>query len=138
MGHRLWLPAVAIHRLGIVEIAPSPHRCFRTANPCAQSVNGSPAEPVLSRSSRQRLGHHVFTEIMQAVRSLRSRVNLDSYKRKSSVKNLRAELAPEPTLHTEVVTHRNVRHASEPNSGETHRGYNEHIGPQSIGPLQRL
>ena len=31
--------------------------CFRTANPCAQSVNGSPAEPVLSRSSRQRLGH---------------------------------------------------------------------------------
>ena len=57
MGHRLWLPAVAIHRLGIVEIAPSPHRCFRTANPCAQSVNGSPAEPVLSRSSRQRLGH---------------------------------------------------------------------------------
>ena len=57
MGHRLWLPAVAIHRLGIVEIAPSPHCCFRTANPCAQSVNGSPAEPVLSRSSRQRLGH---------------------------------------------------------------------------------
>ena len=28
-----------------------------TANPCAQSVNSSPAEPVLSRSSRQRLGH---------------------------------------------------------------------------------
>ena len=54
---RLWLPAVAIHRLGIVEITPSPHRCFRTANPCAQSVNSSPAEPVLSRSSRQRLGH---------------------------------------------------------------------------------
>ena len=51
------VPAVAIHRLGIVEIAPSPHRCFRTANPCAQSVNSSPAEPVLSRSSRQRLGH---------------------------------------------------------------------------------
>ena len=44
MGHRLWLPAVAIHRLGIVEIAPSPHRCFRTANPCAQSINSSPAE----------------------------------------------------------------------------------------------
>ena len=40
-----------------VEIAPSPHRCFRTANHCAQSVNSSPAEPVLSRSSRQRLGH---------------------------------------------------------------------------------
>ena len=36
---------------------PSPRRCFRTANPCAQSVNSSPAEPVLSRSSRQRLGH---------------------------------------------------------------------------------
>ena len=57
MGHRLWIPAVVIHRLGIVEIAPSPHRCFRTANPCAQSVNSSPAEPVLSISSRQRLGH---------------------------------------------------------------------------------
>ena len=23
--HRLWLPAVAVHRLGVVEIAPSPH-----------------------------------------------------------------------------------------------------------------
>ena len=45
-------PRSRIHRLDIVEIAPSPHRCFRTANPCAQSVNGSPAEPVLSRSSR--------------------------------------------------------------------------------------
>ena len=44
-----------IHRLGVVEIAPSPHHCFRTAHPCAQS--GSPTEPVLSRSSRQRLGH---------------------------------------------------------------------------------
>ena len=37
MGHRLWLTAVAIHRLGVVEIAPSPHhrslfrviQCFR-------------------------------------------------------------------------------------------------------------
>ena len=57
MGHRLWLPAVAIHRLGVVEIAPSPHHCFHTAYPCAQSVKGSPTEPVLSRSSRQRLGH---------------------------------------------------------------------------------
>ena len=57
MGHRLWLPAVAIHRLGVVDIAPSPHHCFRTAHPCAQSVKGSPTEPVLSRSSRQRLGH---------------------------------------------------------------------------------
>ena len=56
MGHRLWLPAVAIHRLGIVEIAPSPHYCFRMAHPRAQSVKGSPTEPVLSRSSRQRLG----------------------------------------------------------------------------------
>ena len=44
-------------RLGVVEIAPSPHHCFRTAHPCAQSVNGSPTEPVLSRSSRQRIGH---------------------------------------------------------------------------------
>ena len=57
VGHRLWLPAVAIHRLGVVEIAPSPHHYFRTAHPCAQSVKGSPTEPVLSRSSRQRLGH---------------------------------------------------------------------------------
>ena len=53
----MWLPAVAIHRLGVVEIAPSHHHCFRTAHPCAQSVKGSPTEPVLSRSSRQRLGH---------------------------------------------------------------------------------
>ena len=57
MGHRLWLPAVAIHRLGVIEIAPSPHHCFRTAHSCAQSVKGSPTEPVLSRSSWQRLGH---------------------------------------------------------------------------------
>ena len=33
MGHRLWLPAVAIHRLVVVEIAPSPHHCFRTDTP---------------------------------------------------------------------------------------------------------
>ncbi len=57
MGHRLWLSTVAIHRLGVVEIAPSPHHCFRTAHPCAQSVKSSPTEPVLFRSSRQRLGH---------------------------------------------------------------------------------
>ena len=56
-AHRLWLPAVAIYRLGVVEIAPSPHHCFRTAQPCAQSVKGPSTEPVLSRSSRQRLGH---------------------------------------------------------------------------------
>ena len=56
VGHRLWLPAVAIHRLGVVEIAPSLHHCFRTVHPCAQSVKGPPTEPVLSRSSRQRLG----------------------------------------------------------------------------------
>ena len=55
VGHRLWLPAVAIHRLGVVEIAPFHHHCFRTAHPCAQSVKGSPTEPVLSRSSRQRI-----------------------------------------------------------------------------------
>ena len=35
----------------------SHHHCFRTAHSCAQSVKGSPTEPVLSRSSRQRLGH---------------------------------------------------------------------------------
>ena len=46
MGHRLWLPTVAIHRLGVIEIAPFPHHCFRTAHSCAQF-----------RSSRQRLGH---------------------------------------------------------------------------------
>ena len=57
MCHRLWLPAVAIHRVGVVEIAPSPHHCFRTTHPCAQWVKGWPTEPVLSRSSRQRLGH---------------------------------------------------------------------------------
>ena len=57
MGHRLWLPAVAIHRLGVIEIAPSPLHCFRTAHSCAQSVMGSPTEPVLFRSSRQRIGH---------------------------------------------------------------------------------
>ena len=57
MGHRLGLRAVAIHRLGVVEIAPSPHHCFRTAHPCVQSVKGSPTEPVLSRSSWQRLGN---------------------------------------------------------------------------------
>ena len=51
------IPAVAIHRLGAVEIAPSPRQCFRTAHPCAQSVKGSPTEPVLSRSSRQIIGH---------------------------------------------------------------------------------
>ena len=33
MGHRLWLPTVAIHRLGVIEIAPFPHHCFRTATP---------------------------------------------------------------------------------------------------------
>ena len=49
--------SVTIHRLGIVEKAPSPHHCFCTAHPCAQSVKRSPTEPVLSRSSRQRLGH---------------------------------------------------------------------------------
>ena len=38
-------------------IAPYPRHCFRTAHPWAQSVNSSPTEPVLSRSSRQRLGH---------------------------------------------------------------------------------
>ena len=66
MGHRLWLPAVAIHRLGVVEIAPSPHHCFRTTHPGAQSVKGSPTEPVLSRSSRQRLGH-LQSHVCQAV-----------------------------------------------------------------------
>ena len=60
MGHRLWLPAVAVHRLGVVNIAPSPHHCFRTAHPCAQPVKLSTTEPVLSRTSRQRLGHLQF------------------------------------------------------------------------------
>ena len=71
MGYRLWLPAVAIHRLGVVEIAPSPHHCFRMAHPCAQSFNDSPAEPVLSRSSRQRLGHLVSRMCSFLILSLR-------------------------------------------------------------------
>ena len=29
----MWLPAVALHRLGVVEISPSPHHCLRTAHP---------------------------------------------------------------------------------------------------------
>ena len=57
MGHRLWLPAIAIHRLSGVEIAPISSSLSSHAHPCAQSVKGSPTEPVLSRSSRQRLGH---------------------------------------------------------------------------------
>ena len=43
--------------VGVIEIAPSPHHCFCTPHSCAQSVKGSPTEPVLSRSNRQRLGH---------------------------------------------------------------------------------
>ena len=47
MGHRLWLPAVANYRrLGVVEIAPCHHHCFRTAHPCAQSVKNSPGPAV--------------------------------------------------------------------------------------------
>ena len=53
MGNRLSLPAVAIHRLGVIEIVPSHRHCFRTAHPCAQSVKSSATEPVLSRSSRK-------------------------------------------------------------------------------------
>ena len=48
MAHRLWLPAVA---------SPISSSLFRTAHPYAQSVKGSQTEPVLSRSSRKRLGH---------------------------------------------------------------------------------
>ena len=33
VGYRLWLPAVAIHRLGVVEVAPSPHHCFARPTP---------------------------------------------------------------------------------------------------------
>ena len=33
MVHRLWLTAVAIHRLGVVEIDPSPHHCFARPTP---------------------------------------------------------------------------------------------------------
>ena len=50
----MWLPA---HAMSVVEIDPSPHHCFRTAHSCEQSGMGSPTESVLSRSSRQRLGH---------------------------------------------------------------------------------
>ena len=45
VSHRLWLPAVAIHRLGVIEIAPSPHHCFRTAHHCTQSVESLPTKP---------------------------------------------------------------------------------------------
>ena len=54
MGHRPWLPNPPPGRR---RYSTSPHHCFRTTHPCAQSVKGSPTEPVLSRSSRQRLGH---------------------------------------------------------------------------------
>ena len=37
--------------------SPISSSLFSHGHPCAQSVNSSPAEPVLSRSSRQRLGH---------------------------------------------------------------------------------
>ena len=37
--------------------SPISSSLFRTAHSCAQSVKGSPTEPALSRSSRQRLGH---------------------------------------------------------------------------------
>ena len=62
MGHRLWLTAVAIHRLGVIEIAPSPHHCFRTAHSCEQSVKGSKLETQMQRQLSQ-----IETEINQAV-----------------------------------------------------------------------
>ena len=37
--------------------SPISSSLFRTAHSCAQSVKGSPTEPILFRSSRQRLGH---------------------------------------------------------------------------------
>ena len=37
-GNRLWLPALAIHRLDVVYIALSPHHRFRTADPCVHAV----------------------------------------------------------------------------------------------------
>ena len=43
--------AVAIHRLGVVGISPSPHHCFRTAHPCAQSVSPSLRARQQSQSS---------------------------------------------------------------------------------------
>ena len=49
--------SVASRSRNPIEIAPSLHHCFRTAHPFAQSVKSSPTEAVLSRSSRQRLGH---------------------------------------------------------------------------------
>ena len=55
MGHRLWLPAVAVHRLGVVEIAPSPHHCFRMAHPCAQSVKRSPTVTVTTLKTRKHI-----------------------------------------------------------------------------------
>ena len=52
------LLAHAFARSVTVTRSSAPRHCFRTAHPCAQSVKGSPPDPVLSRSSRQRLGHH--------------------------------------------------------------------------------
>ena len=47
-GRQPYMPrvvGVAIYRLGVVEIAPSPHHCFRTAHPCTQSVKSSSPDP---------------------------------------------------------------------------------------------
>ena len=74
---------VAIHQLGVVEIAPSPQHWFRTAHPCVQSVKSSPTEPVLS--SRQRPGHlqshfdggrHVFQAVFPEPQSAVARMKL--------------------------------------------------------------
>ena len=58
------------------------HHHWRTAHHCAQSVKGSPTEPVLSRPSRQRLGHiqshfdggkHVFQAVFPEPQSAAAR-----------------------------------------------------------------
>ena len=53
----MWLPTVANLPTGRRRDSPISSSLFSHGPPCAQSVKRSPTEPVLSRSSRQRLGH---------------------------------------------------------------------------------
>ena len=52
VAHRSRNPPAGRHRDSTISSS-----LFSHAHPCAQSVKGSPTEPVLSRSSRQGLGH---------------------------------------------------------------------------------
>ena len=77
-GHRLWLPAVAIHRLhGRRWDSLISSSLFSHGHPCAQSVKSSPTEPVLSKSIRRRLASGwwwnswCLTSVVCRVRSMR-------------------------------------------------------------------